>query len=165
MNILFTPRFVTLHKDGPRQCMYYGECVIMRTACIRDKMRETIPCVCDNLIPQLRDLRRIPMRYQSVLPLKVMKRYQCAVVGSAQGVLTVAITNRLNTSLIKTFTRLIGRPIFPVWVKPARMGLLIKRMERWERREDEMLRSPRLLSSLEIHVIVSVLTDQMKEKK
>jgi len=105
------------------------------------------------------------MRYQSVLPLKVMKRYQCAVVGSAQGVLTVAITNQQNTSLIKTFTRLIGCPIFPVWVKPARMGLLIRRMERWEHREDEMLRSPSLLSSLEIHMIVSVLTDQMKEKK
>ena len=129
------------------------------------KMQETAPRVHDNLIPQLRDLRRIPMRYERMLPLKVMKRYQCAVVGTAQGVLTVAITNQQNTSLIKTFTKLIGRPIFPVWVKPALMGLLIKRMERWERREDEMLRSPRLLSRFEIHMIVGVLTDQMKVKK
>src|SRR5256714_7241257 len=113
----------------------------MRTACIMGKMQETKPCVHNNLIPQLRDLRRIPMRYQSMLPLKVMKRYQCAVVGSAQGVLTIAITDRHDTSLIKTFTRLIGRPIFPVWVNPAQMGLLIKRIERWQRREDEILRS------------------------
>src|SRR2546429_6462624 len=112
----------------------------MRTACIRDKMRETIPCVHDNLIPQMRDLRRIPMRYQSILPLRVMKQYQCAVVGSAQGVLTVAITDRHNPFLIKTLTKLIGRPIFPVWVKPVRMDLLIKRVERRERRKDEMLR-------------------------
>ena len=137
----------------------------MRTACIRGKMQETIPSVHDNLIPQLRDLRRIPMRYQRMLPLKVMKRYRCAVVGTAQGVLAVAITDRHDTSLIKTLTRFIGRPIFPVWVKPARMHLLIKRIERREQYKDEMLRSPRLLSSLEIHMIVSVLTDQIKVKK
>ena len=129
----------------------------MRTACIMGKMQETKPCVHNNLIPQLRDLRRIPMRYQRMLPLKVMKRYQCAVVGSAQGVLTVAITDRHDTFLIRTLTKFIGRPIFPVWVKPARMHLLIKRIERGERHKDEMLRSPRLLSSLEIHMIVSIL--------
>jgi len=129
----------------------------MRTACIMGKMQETKPCVHNNLIPQLRDLRRIPMRYQRMLPLKVMKRYQCVVVGSAQGVLTVAITDRHDTFLIRTLTKFIGRPIFPVWVKPARMHLLIKRIERGERHKDEMLRSPRLLSSLEIHMLVSIL--------
>ena len=129
----------------------------MRTACIMGKMQETKPCVHNNLIPQWRDLRRIPMRYQRMLPLKVMKRYQCVVVGSAQGVLTVAITDRHDTFLIRTLTKFIGRPIFPVWVKPARMHLLIKRIERGERHKDEMLRSPRLLSSLEIHMIVSIL--------
>src|SRR2546426_3457299 len=117
----------------------------MRTACIMGKIQGTAPRVHDNLIPQLRDLRRIPECYERMLPLKVMKRYRCVVIGSAQGVLTVAITDRHDTSVIKTLTRFIGRPIFPVWVKPARMHLLIKRMERRERREDEMLRSPRLL--------------------
>ena len=129
----------------------------MRTACIMGKMQETKPCVHNNLIPQLRDLRRIPMRYQRMLPLKVMKRYRCVVIGSAQGVLTVAITDRHDTFLIRTLTKFIGRPIFPVWVKPARMHLLIKRIERGERHKDEMLRSPRLLSSLEIHMLVSIL--------
>ena len=137
----------------------------MRTACIMGKMQETKPCVHNNLIPQLRDLRRIPMRYQRMLPLKVMKRYQCVVVGSAQGVLTVAITDRHDTFLIRTLTKFIGRPIFPVWVKPDRMDLLIKRMERWELRKDEMLRWPRVLSSFEVHMLVSVLTEQLQPKK
>ena len=128
----------------------------MRTACIRGKMQETIPCVHDNLIPQLRDLRRIPMRYQRMLPLKVMKRYQCVVVGSAQGVLTVAIINRRDTSLIETLARLTGHPIFPVWVKPTGMNLLIQRIERWEHRKDEMLRWPHLLISFEVHMIVAI---------
>ena len=128
-------------------------------------MQDTALCEQDYLIPQMRDLRRIPMRYQSILPLRVMKQYQCAVVGSAQGVLTVAITDRHNPFLIKTLTKLIGRPIFPVWVKPVRMDLLIKRVERRERRKDEMLRWPCLLSSFEIHMAVLVLTDHMKEKK
>src|SRR5437588_4171239 len=153
MSILFTPHFVILHKDSSSKGTWYGECVIMRTACIRDKMQETIPCVHDNLIPQLRDLRRIPERYERMLPLKVMKRYQCAVVGSARGVLTVAITDRHDTFLIKKLTRFIERPIFPVWVKPVRMHFLFKRMERRERHKDEMLRSPRLLSLFEIHMI------------
>jgi Type II secretion system (T2SS), protein E, N-terminal domain len=125
---------------------------------------ETALCGQDYLIPQMRDLRRIPMRYQSILPLKVMKQYQCAVVGSAQGIVTVAITD-CDPSLIKTLTKLIGRPIFPVWVKPARMGLLIKRMEQREHRKDKMLRWPSLLNSFEIHMAVIVLTDHMKEKK
>ena len=137
----------------------------MRTACIMGKMQGTAPRVHDNLIPQLRDLRRIPMRYQDILPLEVMKRYHCAVIGSAQGVLTVAITTRQDTSLIETLTRLTGRPIFPVWVSPARMRLLIQRMECWEHRRNQMLRLPDFLSSFQIHTIAVVLTYQMKRKK
>jgi hypothetical protein len=99
------------------------------------------------------------MGYQHILPLEVMKRYHCAVVGSAQGVLTVAITDQHDPSLVEILSRLTGRPIFPVWVKPERMRLLIKHMERWQRCEDEMLRWPRLLSSFEIHVIMGVQTN------
>jgi len=96
------------------------------------------------------------MRYQCILPLEVMKRYRCAVVGSAQGVLTVAITNERDTYLIETLTRLTGRPIFPVWVNPARMHLLIQRLERWQQRKDEMLRWSHLLIWFEVHMIVAV---------
>ena len=129
------------------------------------KMQATAPSVDGNLIPQYSDLRRIPIRFHHILPLRVMKRYQCAVIGSAQGILTVAITTRRDTSLIETLTRLTGRPIFPVWVSPARMRLLIQRMECWEHRRNEMLRSPHFLSLFQIHTIAVVLTDQMKERK
>ena len=129
------------------------------------KMQATAPSVHGNLIPQYSDLRRLPMCYQHILPLEVMKRYHCAVVGSAQGVLTVAITNERDTSLIETLTRLTGRPIFPVWVSPARMRLHIQRMECWEHRRNQMLRLPHFLSSFQIHTIAVVLTYQMKRKK
>jgi len=124
----------------------------MRAACIM-KMQATAPSVDGNLIPQYSDLRRIPIRYHHILPLKVMKRYHCAVIGSAQGILTVAITTRRDTSLIETLTRLTGRPIFPVWVSPARMRLLIQRLECWEHRRNQMLRLPDFLCSFQIHTI------------
>jgi type II secretion system (T2SS) protein E len=136
----------------------------MRTACIM-KMQATRPSVHGNLIPQYSDLRRLPMGYQHILPLEVMKRYHCAVVGSAQGVLTVAITDQHDPSLVETLSRLTGRPIFPVWVKPERMRLLIQRMECWEHRRNDMLHLPHFLSLFQIHTIAVVLTDQMKERK
>jgi Type II secretion system (T2SS), protein E, N-terminal domain len=123
-----------------------------------EKMQETALDEQNYLIPHMRDLRRIPMRYQRILPLKVMKEHQCVVVGAARGVLTVAITDRYNSSSIKALTKLIGHPIFPVRVKPARIDLLIKRMERWVLRKDEILRWPRIISSFEIHMVVGVLT-------
>ena len=128
----------------------------MRTASIMRKTQSPVRSVHDNLIPQFRDLRRIPTRYRYILPLNVMKQYRCAVIGSAQGVLTVAISDRCDPSLIEALTKLTGRPIFPVWVNPARMHLLIQRLERWQQRKDEMLRWPHLLISFEVHMIVAI---------
>ena len=120
------------------------------------KMQDRARNVHGNLIPQFRDLRRISIRYQCILPLQVMKRYRCAVVGCAQGVLTVAITDQCDPSLIAALAHLTGRAIFPVWVNPARMHLLIQRMERWQQCQDEMLRWPHLLISFEVHMIVAI---------
>ena len=72
------------------------------------------------------------MRYRRMLPLTIMKRFQCLVVGSAQGVLTVAITDRQNTSVIESLRRITGQAIFPVLIDPNRMRLLIQRIERYE---------------------------------
>ena len=72
------------------------------------------------------------MRYRRMLPLTIMKHFQCIVVGSAQGVLTVAITDRQNTSVIESLRRITGQPIFPVLIDPNRMRLLIQRIERYE---------------------------------
>ena len=85
-----------------------------------------------SLIPQLYVLRRVPMRYRRMLPLPIMKRFQCIVVGSAQGVLTVAITDRQNTPVIESLREITGRAIFPVLIDPDRMRLLIQRIERCE---------------------------------
>lgn len=85
-----------------------------------------------SLIPQLFVIRRVPMRYRRALPLTVMKRFQCIVVGSAPGVLTVAITDRQNTSVIESLRKFTGQAIFPVLIDPTRMRLLIQRIERYE---------------------------------
>jgi type II secretion system (T2SS) protein E len=85
-----------------------------------------------SLIPQYLVLRRVPMRYRRILPLTVMKRFQCIVIGSAPGVLTVAITDRQNTPVIESLRRFTGKAIFPVLIDPTRMRLLIQRIERYE---------------------------------
>jgi len=95
-------------------------------------MKDIADSVRGNLIPQLYVLRRVPMRYRRMLPLTFMKRFQCIVVGSAQGVLTVAITDQQNTSVIESLRSITGRAIFPVLIDPTRMRLLIQRVERYE---------------------------------
>ena len=95
-------------------------------------MKDIADSVRGNLIPQLYVLRRVPMRYRRMLPLTFMQRFQCLVVGSAQGVLTVAITDRQNTSVIESLRGITGRAIFPVLIDPTRMRLLIQRIERYE---------------------------------
>jgi hypothetical protein len=96
-------------------------------------MKDIADNVRGSLIPQLFVLRRVPMRYRRTLPLTIMKRLQCIVVGSAPGILTVAITDRQNTSVIESLRELTGQAIFPVLIDPARMQLLIQRIEKYER--------------------------------
>ncbi len=95
-------------------------------------MKDIADNVRGSLIPQLFVLRRVPMRYRQVLPLTVMKRFQCIVVGSAPGVLTVAITDRQNTAVIESLRKFTGQAIFPVLIDPIRMRILIQRIERLE---------------------------------
>lgn len=83
-----------------------------------------------DLIPRLNDVRRVPMRFYRILPLAVIKRYQCAVLGRSANSLTVGITEREDEALINLLQALTGATIFPVLVEPARMRLLIMRMER-----------------------------------
>ncbi len=99
-------------------------------------MQDVADRVRGNLIPQLFVLRRVPTRYYSVLPLTIMKKYQCIVVGSAPGVLTVAITNRQSTLVIESLKKFTGQSIFPVLINPTKMRLLIQRIERNEYRSN-----------------------------
>ena len=115
-----------------------------------------------NLIPRFTNLRRVPLRYRQFLPLMMMKRYQCVVIGSAHGVLTVAITDRHNTALIEALSKFTGCVIFPVCVEPDRMRLLIKRIERCEQRRGYTSKRFSLLETLQIHTIVMLLAYQIK---
>jgi hypothetical protein len=101
---------------------------VLATDCQRN-LRQMALAIRGNLIPKLSALRRVPPRYRDVLPLKVMKQYQCAVVGSAQGVLTIAITDRYNSQLIETLEKITGHRVFPVLAEPSRMRLLIRHLE------------------------------------
>lgn len=84
-------------------------------------------------VPQLNTLRRVPLRFRRILPLKIMQHYKCIVVGAAPGVLTVAIADRQNMAAIELLTKYTRRAIFPVLIDPDRMCLLIRRIEKFER--------------------------------
>jgi len=87
----------------------------------------------DDFIPRLRDVRRVPVRYQRILPLPVSKRYQCVVLGASSHVLTVGFVERKNRRFLQLLQVLTGTKIFPVLVEPGRMRLIIARMERSQR--------------------------------
>ena len=91
------------------------------------------PCkVNGNLIPRFDTLRWIPIRGRGILPLPVMKRYQCIVVGATRSMVTVALAEGQETIAPEILTALTGRTIFPVLISQSRMRLLIKRLERAE---------------------------------
>src|SRR5260370_7852599 len=105
-------------------------------------MKDIADSVRGSLIPELYVLRHVLLRYRVMLPLPIMKRFQCMVVGSAQGVLTVAITDRQNTSAIESLRKITGQAIFPVLIDPARMRLLIQRIERCEQNKQAFYPTP-----------------------
>ena len=81
------------------------------------------------VFPRLRIVRRVSPQYWHCLPLHVMQQHQCIVVGGEQGVLTVALADCRQTHLLAYLRLLTGCAIFPVQVDPARIRLLIKRVE------------------------------------
>lgn len=86
-----------------------------------------------DFIPRLRDVRRVPVRYQQILPLPVVKRHQCVVLGMSSRTLTLGIVERRDEKLFAFLHKLTGATIFPVLIEPERMRLLIARMERYQR--------------------------------
>lgn len=114
-------------------------------------------------IPRLDTIRRVPGRYHRILPLEVMKDYQFLVVGSAPGTLTVAITNQQQRPIIETLKKLTGQSIFTVLVDPARMRLLIERIERCERRKyRKLLGRPYYLHRIQLQSIIHFLLIENK---
>jgi hypothetical protein len=117
-------------------------------------MKDIANNVRGSLIPELFVLRRVPVRYRRVLPLTVMKRFQCIVVGSAQGVLTVAITDTQNTLAIESLRRITGQAIFPVLIDPNRMHLLLQRIERCELCRRALYPTAREIKEIECYLYV-----------
>lgn len=120
--------------------------------------------VCENIIPRLVCLRRVPTRYRHVLPLSIMKTYQCIVVGGEPGCLTVAITNRKNIALLKILGELIGCTIFPVLIDPAHLHLLIRRMERSEHEKHKALNKMAAGYPLHLHSMLMFLSAQIQHR-
>lgn len=85
---------------------------------------------CVNSVPHFAGVRRVPLRYQRLLSLEFMKHCDCAILGSAPGVLTVAVTDPDNKLLLITLKFLTGYEIFPVFVNDTRMKILLQRLER-----------------------------------
>ena len=95
-------------------------------------MKDFSESINDYPIPHLRELRRAPLCYRHILPLSIVKQYQCLVVGAAKGKLTIAITNTQNMEMLESLGKYTGKTIFPVLIDPRRMQLLIRRIERGE---------------------------------
>lgn len=87
----------------------------------------------DHFTPRLYDVRRVPTRYQRILPFSIVKRYQCVVLGSAPHILTVGVVDVTDSELFSLLQRVTGVQIFPVLVEVKRMRLIIARMERSQR--------------------------------
>lgn len=109
-------------------------------------------------IPRLDTIRRVPTRYHRILPLELMKDFQLIVVGAAPGTLTIAITDQQQEPVIELLKKLTGRAIFTVYVDPARMRLLIDRVERCEQRKyRKLLGCPCYLHHIQLQGIILFL--------
>lgn len=121
-------------------------------------------CLHDGNIPRLHDVRRVPPRYQQVLPLPVSKYYRCVVLGGASRTLTVGIVERKDEELLDFLHMLTGAAIFPVLVEPKRMNLLVARMERYQRFRKRYSRAYYVLS-LPLYVRQILLFRERKERE
>ncbi len=111
-----------------------------------------------SVIPRFSDLRRVPTPYQRILSLKAMRQYRCVIVGAAQGMLTLAITDTQAMSFIDFLSKITKRSIFLVLVEPSRMDLLLQRLERQERRRSKRLCPISFLPLYQVDVMVILLT-------
>src|SRR5215471_2794253 len=87
----------------------------------------------DDFVPRLYDVRRVAVRYQRMLPLSVMKEHQCVVLGATPHILTIGIVELKDKRWFYFIQALTGTAIFPVLIEPARMRLLLARIERYQR--------------------------------
>ncbi|GER85295.1 hypothetical protein KTAU_39300 [Thermogemmatispora aurantia] len=84
-------------------------------------------------LPRLPSLRYVPLRYRGWLPMPVARRYQCLVIGVAQGVATVALARPGNAAFYTLLEEITACTVFPVLVSPSSLRLAIRRLERDQR--------------------------------
>ena len=103
-------------------------------------LKKVVPDVDNYVFPRFDSLRWVPVRYRRILPLSVMKRYQCIVIGAAQGRLTVAMTDPVDLSIIELLQQVTKRTIFPVLIAPERMRQLLQHLEYDEQHKKTVMR-------------------------
>ncbi len=113
-------------------------------------------------IPRLYALRRIDPRYRHVLPVHIMKRYRCIVVGGKRGMLTVALAGKNSEHIITYLHQQTGCSIFPVSIEPERLRLLLQRAEWSEYNKESVKRNKPLLHPLLLHSLLPLLTFHTK---
>jgi len=94
--------------------------------------KEMAPHVNSLQEPRFDTVRRVPLRYRRLLPLSMMKQYQCVVVGATREEISVAFSARPSRSVIGMLRIATGCRVFPVLTEPARIRLLIHRIELYE---------------------------------
>ena len=97
--------------------------------------------------------------------MKVMMHHQCLVVGAAQDMLTVAITDRQDISILTLLSKLTGRTIFPVLVDPVRMHLLIQRIDRYQHSRGNVSDYLLYLHRIQVKAMVTPFTNQDAKQK
>lgn len=118
-----------------------------------------------DVIPRLYDIRRVPLRHHRTLPLPVIKRYQCVVLGASAHALTVGITKPESEAFFEYLRVLTGATIFPVLVEPRRMRLLIARIERHQRfSEQYSLACSGLCQTAQVRLILAFLERERAER-
>lgn len=110
-------------------------------------------------VPRFDTLRWVPLRYRRILPLSVMKQYQCIVVGATRGELTMAFVARPGRSVIAMLRKLTGHDIFPVLTEPARIHMLIHRIESYEQ-HSHTFKCPHYIHWSLVHSIVEYILSE-----
>ena len=109
-------------------------------------------------LPNFKSIRRVPTRYEHMLPLSLMLRYQCIVVGTARNALTLAISDEQQGQSVEKLERLMGCPIFTVLVDSARMRLLLARLERRQRqKQGKVMGRPHYVHALQLRAFLNFI--------
>src|SRR5207245_3490382 len=87
--------------------------------------KEMAPHVNSLQEPRFDTVRRVPLRYRRLLPLSMMKQYQCVVVGATREEISVAFSARPSRSVIEMLRIVTGCCVFHVLTELVRICYLI----------------------------------------